>query len=132
MAPVPCPDLTCMMTVTHHHLEEVGYPNYCDGRADDYDQTKTCCQLGDLYSPGDRGRGLYPKFHVERVDPAAQLRHPHCRFFVLDVDHDPYALRALEAYADACDDEYPALAVDLHALVSMVYDKRLEEKTNGQ
>lgn len=59
-------------------------------------------------------RGLYPKFQVERVDPAAQERHKDCWVFVLEPAHDPIARVALKAYADeAAKAGYLDLAADL-------------------
>jgi hypothetical protein len=47
-----CPSPGCTFPDTHHHLEEcAGEPTGCDGKTDEYDQTKICCQLGDLYDP---------------------------------------------------------------------------------
>ncbi len=64
---------------------------------------------------GDRTRGLYNKFRVTRVDGthAVGQKHDACQYFVLDLTHDPYAFDAVQAYADACANEYPLLAVDL-------------------
>ncbi len=57
------------------------------------------------------GRGLYPKYSVQRAD--ASVRHPDCEYFVLDVTHDPHAVPALMAYALSASEERPALAADL-------------------
>lgn len=64
---------------------------------------------------GDKSRGIYQKFHVERTDgkSAPGEKHHGCRYFVLDVDHDPHAAAALEAYARSCGREYPKLAEDV-------------------
>ena len=63
-------------------------------------------------APDDKSRGLYLKYYVERVkDP--ERKHAACFFFVLDLDHDPFALPALETYAENCEAEYPQLAADL-------------------
>ena len=63
-------------------------------------------------SAGDKDRGLYSKYRVERLnDPEG--KHEECDFFVLDLTHDPFALPAIRAYIDACRKEYPHLAVDL-------------------
>ena len=56
---------------------------------------------------------IYDKFHVARKDPAAHVRHVGCQYFVLDLTHDPAALYAIEAYADACQGDRPGLASDL-------------------
>lgn len=62
---------------------------------------------------GDRTRGLYEKFHVERVD-GKQEKHADCDYFVLDVTHDPHAVVALEAYVESARrDGYNLLANDL-------------------
>lgn len=63
---------------------------------------------------------IYRKFNVTRVDPEAQARHEDCFSWVLDVDHDPYALAALRAYATACQEEDPELAREL---ITMVNDR---------
>jgi len=60
-------------------------------------------------------KGIYRKFTVTRTDgtDAPGRKHDGCRYFVLDLDHDRYAGPALQAYADACAEEYPVLAADL-------------------
>ena len=62
--------------------------------------------------------GLYRKFEVRRTDgsDAPGGKHEHCEYFVLDATHDPCAIPALRAYANACRAEYPRLAEDLDAL----------------
>ena len=65
----------------------------------------------------DRDRGLYDKYRVERTDDRAHL-HVDCRYFVLDLTHDKFAPAAIAVYADACAEEFPALARDLRALLS--------------
>lgn len=59
--------------------------------------------------------GIYRKFVVSRVDGSSQVggKHERCAYFVLDWHHDPFAVPAARAYADACEAEYPALASDL-------------------
>ena len=61
--------------------------------------------------------GIYRKFAVERVDGSSSPggKHEHCEYFVLDWRHDPYAIPAARAYADACEAMYPGLAADLRA-----------------
>ena len=63
----------------------------------------------------DENRGLYRKFDVRRTDGSSEPggKHEHCRYFVLDLDHDPHAAAALEAYAWDCRNDYPFLAADL-------------------
>lgn len=68
----------------------------------------------------EHNEGVYQKFIVERVDGSTQPggKHEHCKFYVLDLDHDVHALNALSAYADSCELEYPTLAKDLRELVT--------------
>lgn len=62
----------------------------------------------------EKERGLnMAKFRVERTDPEAQARHVGCEFFVLDLTHDTFAHAAIMAYAEACQLDYPLLALDL-------------------
>lgn len=69
---------------------------------------------------GDRNRGLYGKFIVERTDGASApgKKHDGCDYFVLDLTHDPYALPALKAYMLACRRDYPFLAGDLFDIIA--------------
>ena len=60
---------------------------------------------------GDKTRGLYNRYHVERIDKAS--KHDGCDYFVLDMDCDKHAIAALEAYAQSCESEYELLARDL-------------------
>jgi len=64
-------------------------------------------------------RGLHEKFIVTRTDgkSAPGEKHDGCRYFVLDLDHDPHAEAALAAYADACEADRPALAADLRSVL---------------
>jgi hypothetical protein len=61
--------------------------------------------------------GVYRKFVVERADGSSKPggKHERCDYFVLDWKHDPFAIPAARAYADACEAKYPALAADLRA-----------------
>lgn len=67
---------------------------------------------------GDKKRGVYEKFRIERTDgkSAPGQKHHGCRYFVLDLDHDKFAIPALAAYAKACKEEYPLLAADVRAM----------------
>ncbi len=60
-------------------------------------------------------KGLYRKFDVSRTDGRDEPRHKHhgCRYFVLDLTHDPHSKAALLAYADSCEKDIPRLAEDL-------------------
>ncbi len=55
------------------------------------------------------------KYRVERND-GTPGKHDKCIYFVLDLTHDAYTKAALEAYANACRNEYPLLAMDLDKL----------------
>lgn len=65
--------------------------------------------------PDKKKKGVYRKFYVKRLDgkDAPGKKHSGCDYFVLDLDHDPYAKAALRAYAKACEGNYPILAADL-------------------
>ena len=60
-------------------------------------------------------QGLYQKFNVSRTDGGDQPgeKHHGAEYFVLDLSDDPFAIPAAVAYADACRNDYPALAADL-------------------
>lgn len=62
-------------------------------------------------------RGLFKKFIVVRTDgtSAPGKKHEACEYFVLDMNHDPFAAPALRAYADACEKRFPILARELKA-----------------
>ena len=64
-------------------------------------------------------RGIYPKYHVARLsDPVG--KHNECNYFVLDPQHDPHAKKALEAYAESCQANYPVLATELRGWLERV------------
>jgi len=65
----------------------------------------------------DKNLPLYGKYRLERHDPSG--KHKNCFYFVLDLDHDKFALPALDAYAKVCKSEYPELARDLEAAVRL-------------
>ncbi len=62
-----------------------------------------------------KDKGLYNKYAVRRRDGQDRQgdKHFSCRYFVLDVSHDPHAITALRAYAEACKVEKPKLSVQL-------------------
>lgn len=64
-------------------------------------------------------KGLYGKFHVCRTDGRDQPFGDKSKaaYFVLDYVYDPYAVPALQAYADAVRAAHPALAADLDKIV---------------
>lgn len=59
----------------------------------------------------DKERGLYEKYTVTRTD--GNPKHDGCKYFVLDLIHDEYALPAIAAYAMACRKIRPQLAAEL-------------------
>ena len=65
--------------------------------------------------------GLIEKFIVERVDGKTKpgQKHERCNYFVLDLTCDPFAKKAIEAYAEACKAKYPYLAKDLLQKVNL-------------
>lgn len=67
----------------------------------------------------DQKRGIYGKFHIERTNGSSAPggKHEHCAYFVLDLEHDDFALPALAAYAAACRKEYPQLARDIDTII---------------
>ena len=71
-------------------------------------------ECGDV-TMDDSTRGLYNKFKVTRTDGSSAPggKHEGCEYFVLDLDHDPYARVALHAYATGCSEKFPALSRDL-------------------
>lgn len=58
--------------------------------------------------------GIFPKYAVTRND--GDPGHPDCKYFVLDIDHDPAAIAAAMYYADLVEQRNPALAADLRAM----------------
>lgn len=61
--------------------------------------------------------GLYKKFNVSRVDgrDAEDGDRVGAEYFVIDMTHDPLAITAILAYADACEAQEPKLAAELRA-----------------
>ena len=75
-------------------------------------------------SDPDEQRGLYQKYDVRRINGTDPLsKHVDCEYFVLDLNHDPYAAFALRAYADACAERYPQLAADLRVKMLEVFER---------
>jgi len=64
----------------------------------------------------DSKLGLYRKFHITRDDPDS--KHVNCFYFVLDMNHDEFAIDALATYAEKCAEKYPVLAADLHGVIA--------------
>ena len=73
----------------------------------------------------DRKRGMYRKYFVRRLDDFAG-KHKNCCYHVLDIDHDPHAIPALEAYADSAEaDGFTELAADIRRIVKSRVDSTL-------
>lgn len=68
----------------------------------------------------DRDRGVYRKYEVKRTDGSSEPggKHAKCAYFVLDLEHDEYAVPALRAYAKACRTTHPALAMDIVQIIT--------------
>lgn len=68
----------------------------------------------------DRHRGLYRKYEIRRTDGSSEPggKHEHCTYFVLDMEHDPAAVDALDAYRIACREAYPVLSEELRRWVT--------------
>lgn len=63
----------------------------------------------------DTDKGMYNKYEVKRID--GKPGRENCRYFVLDLCHDPYAKPALEAYINALPKEYDLLRKDLELVL---------------
>jgi folylpolyglutamate synthase/dihydropteroate synthase len=68
----------------------------------------------------DETRGLYWKYRVERMDGSSAPggKHHGCPVYVLDIRHDPHARKALAAYIESCEADFPLLAADLRNLLA--------------
>lgn len=73
----------------------------------------------------DAKRGLYRKYDVKRTDGSSEAgrKHADCAYFVLDLEHDEFAIPALEAYSKACRATHPDLAADINHLIRRQADK---------
>jgi hypothetical protein len=73
----------------------------------------------------DATRGLYRKYDVKRTDGSSGPggKHEHCAYFVLDLEHDEFAIPALMAYRDAARKSHPQLAEDIDAIVQTQHTK---------
>lgn len=74
----------------------------------------------------DKDTGLYQKYNVRRTDghDLPGEKHDGCSYFVLDLDHDKFAIHALLTYAAECRDEYPLLYVDILKLLAGVHESK--------
>lgn len=82
---------------------------------------------------GDKTRGIYQKFKVERTDgkSAPGEKHDGCQYFVLDTGCDPHAIPALLAYAESCKSEYPLLAADVRKMAVANCEHEWTETLHG-
>lgn len=82
---------------------------------------------------GDRTRGLYEKYRVERTDGSSAPggKHDGCQYFVLDTSCDPHAIPALLAYAQSCKADYPLLARDVKLLAQRNCEHEWTETLHG-
>jgi hypothetical protein len=91
--------------LTRHYYREAGWdvddPN-SPGYVSPEEQTRR-----------EMDRGLYDKYVVRRLDADPTGKHAECWYFVLDLEHDPYAYSALDMYASTCADKYPVLSYEL-------------------
>ncbi|AJD82946.1 hypothetical protein PJWF_00052 [Achromobacter phage JWF] len=73
----------------------------------------------DLKTNSVQPQGLYEKYLVTRRDGRDEPGGDRAgaSYFVLDLDHDKFAVPALRAYADACEREYPILAQDIRRMI---------------
>lgn len=64
---------------------------------------------------------LLEQYEVHRRDQAENdpysIHYGGCAVMVLDLDHDPLAVIAAEAYADACQESHPAFAAALRRVI---------------
>jgi len=69
----------------------------------------------------EKSAGILPKYVVWRVDGGNKRgrKHNGCDYFVLDWNHDRYAIPAMTAYAKACRRQYPVLAKDIMKRVKL-------------
>jgi hypothetical protein len=70
----------------------------------------------------DKRNKLQQKYYVERIDERDRAGGDRAdsKYFVLDYVHDPYALPALEAYAQACLKDFPNLSAEIRSLVQQL------------
>jgi len=73
-----------------------------------------------MRSDKDKERGVYRKYKVTRTDGSHRKggKHEECSYFVLDLEHDEFAVPALTAYEKACRKTFPDLAADLRRILS--------------
>lgn len=83
----------------------------------------------------DRHEGLFPKYHVRRLDgrdaPGGDREDARRGYFVLDIVHDPIARQAYALYASlAAQKGYPALAADMSENLRIV-ESHVADRTDA-
>lgn len=70
----------------------------------------------------DKKPAAFDKYKVARADAkdSPGCRHHGCEYFVLDITHDPFAVPALKAYAEACENDEPELANNIRAKLAQM------------
>jgi phage terminase large subunit-like protein len=63
---------------------------------------------------------------MNKADKDKKGKHKDCQYLVLDLVHDKYALPALIAYIEACEEEYPRLAEDLFKLIAKLEELKIK------
>ncbi len=81
-----------------------------------------------------KDRGLINKYTVYRRDGRDKQgdKHRNCRYFVLDVSHDRFAIPALTAYANACLASKPKLAEDLFEMALTAFNGQEERSESNE
>lgn len=76
-----------------------------------------------MNEPDKKTLGLYNKYLVTQTDGSSEQggKHEWCKYFVLDMTHDPHAVAALKAYAASCQGDYPLLASDLLLIIAKLF-----------
>lgn len=78
----------------------------------------------------DQDRGLYRRFDLYRIDEDGERQYLVTDpYFILRYTTDPHARVALEAYADSCAADYPALAADLYRQLGIDATERTQLET---
>lgn len=102
----------------------------CDGDGFVYDRCgchEAACPHEPIFGDGtEPAPGIYHKFWVRRTDGSSRdgEKHADCEYFVLDWEHDPFAVPAARAYAKACAATHPELAAELRRRAKAAVDAR--------
>ena len=66
------------------------------------------------------------KYKIEKTDGSPTA--PEAQYFVLRLDTDEHARKAVQCYADSVKDENPKLSIQLRQWVNRILEKMLREK----